>query len=91
MVANVANANVSNWDEDHWWSEGAADAGEFYVNLWIVFEYDETGVGVISTEGPGLEFPDIEGIDEKIKFSRYLERLTWKPYLSDGSEEVSSL
>jgi len=91
MVANIANANVSNWDEDHWWSEGAADAGEFSVNLWIVFECDETGVGVISTRGPGLEFPYFEEAEEEIKFSRYLERLPWKPYLTDSSEEVSSL
>jgi len=91
MVATIANANVSNWDEDHWWSENAANAGEFDVNVWIVFHFDDTGVRAISCRGPELEFPGVYEAKEEIKMSRYLERLTWKPYLTDSSEEVSSL
>ena len=91
MIANIANANIGNFDEDHWWSEGAADAGEFSVDLWMVFGYDDTGVCVISARGPELEFNNDDDLEEVLQFSRYLEQLTWKPYQTDSSEVVGSL
>jgi len=94
MIANIANANIGNWDEDHWWAEGAADAGEFSVDLWMVFEYgdiDDTGVFVVSARGPELEFNNYNELEEGYQFSRYLEQLTWKPYQADSSEGGSSL
>jgi len=93
MIANIADDEVTNWDEDHWYAEYAADAGEFSVDLWIVFEYDYTGVGVIACRAPMLKFKgdDDEISEELIKFSSYLEQLSWEPYLTDSSVEVSSL
>jgi len=94
MIANIAHADIGNWDEDHWWSEGAADAGEFSVDLWMVFEYDYDDypdVCVISAGGPHLEFHNYNDSEGNIPFSRYLEQLTWKPYQTDSSEVVGSL
>jgi len=70
MIAQICNADIGNWDEDHWWNQGAADAGDFGVDVRMRLAED-----VCENEGcageascPWLVFNCEE--DEKIDFQK---------------------
>jgi len=105
LIANIANVEICNWDEEHWRCQYGANAGDFKVDPWIIIEqscdsddiktdhYDSNGVYAVAASTPWLEFtvddsdsPD-SAPEEELKFSKYLEVLTWKLYGSDSSEE----
>jgi len=103
MIAIIANSEIGNWDEDHYWSESGASAGEFEVDAWMVLEqgceeevktdhYDDDGFYLVVNGAPWLEFHCGEEEEELklIEFSSYLEQLIWKQYETDSSKEDCS-
>jgi len=83
MSAKICNTDLGNWDENLWWSEGAASAGEFAVDVKMFFNEDNCENEYCAREAsyPWLVFPYCEE-DEKLDFESYLEQLHWVQYKS---------